>query len=187
MSVWLKTKVLIFIILIAGLTSQAVASQRLTIAGSVFGYIARQQGVDPYILYAIAVLESGKTWSDGIVRPWPWTLNVNGRGVYLNSKEEAVEVYFREKKKQKNIDVGICQVSSLYHEDKVTSLIHLMDYTTNIEVAAKILKEALLSSPDDPVLGVGRYHSWKEERAREYGIKAIYLAKTLREKERWLK
>lgn len=164
-----------------GLIGYSVASaSSLAIESTFWGQVAKEEGVDPYILYSVAILESGRKWGDGMVRPWPWTLNVNGRGIYFDTRMEALKHLEESRRDTGNIDVGILQVNIHYHGDKVARIENLLDYEMNLRVAARILREAILSSPGDPVIGVGRYHSWREKRARAYGARAIYLAELLR-------
>jgi hypothetical protein len=43
------------------------------------------------LLGAIAEVESGRPDSAGKVRPWPWTINVEGRGEFFASKQQAID------------------------------------------------------------------------------------------------
>src|SRR5574337_1611940 len=51
------------------------------LAMDVWSEAARTSGVPVHVLHGIALTESGKVWTDGSTRPWPWTLNspVKGR------------------------------------------------------------------------------------------------------------
>ena len=49
--------------------------------------VAAERGIPASVLYAVALTESGKQVGqpDGY-RPWPWALNVAGRGYYFASR-----------------------------------------------------------------------------------------------------
>lgn len=136
------------------------------------------QGVDPNLLYAIALAESQRE-IDGLVRPWPWSLNVQGKGRYFETREEA-EAFLSETLATgiRNVDIGPMQINYSWHGHRVLNPADLFDIQTSVRVGADILSEALASSPDDKELGVGRYHNWGDEnRARKYGRKVLnYLA-----------
>ena len=50
--------------------------------------VAKQRGLDPYILYAVALVESAKV-SKRVAKPWPWTLNRQGRPLAPASQIDA--------------------------------------------------------------------------------------------------
>ena len=177
-----KKKINTCVIVVMLLVGQVVLAQDSSLSDSVWGIAARQNHVDQYILYAVGIVESGKVWDDGLVRPWPWTLNIKGESVYCENELDALSKLQEARKGTSIIDIGPCQVNLKYHGDRVSSVYHLLDYSTNIFTAAKILAESIQSSPSDLVLGVGRYHNWADEgRARSYGKRVILLANELRE------
>ena len=52
--------------------------------------IAAEHGIPQSVLFAVALTESGKqTGQTGTLRPWPWTLNVAGRGYFFDSRQAA--------------------------------------------------------------------------------------------------
>lgn len=44
--------------------------------------VAKAANVPADILYAVALAESGRSYK-GVLLPWPWTLNVEGRSIFL--------------------------------------------------------------------------------------------------------
>ena len=56
----------------------------------------------------------------------------------------------------------------------------LLDPKINLDVAGRILAEALASTPD-PELGVGHYNSWQDSKARLYGRRVLGLFKVIEE------
>ena len=52
--------------------------------------IAAERGIPQSVLYAVALTESGKRVAPADrYRPWPWTLNVAGRGYFFESRQAA--------------------------------------------------------------------------------------------------
>lgn len=130
--------------------------------------------VDPQLLYAVALAESKKV-VNGQVRPWPWTVNTNGKGYYFDTRDEA-ETFVDNlvAKGVKSIDVGPLQINLRWNGHRVKNHNDLFDLPTAVRVGADILKEAMNSSPNDKALAVGRYHNWQDDRrARNYGVKVL--------------
>src|SRR5262245_13174888 len=51
----------------------------------------REFGIPVHLLAAIASTESGRFHKAlGLNLPWPWTINVEGRGHFYDTKEEAI-------------------------------------------------------------------------------------------------
>ena len=49
--------------------------------------IATERGIPYTVLYAVALTESGRRVAPAdVYRPWPWTLNVAGRGYFFDSR-----------------------------------------------------------------------------------------------------
>ncbi len=73
------------------------------------------------------------------------------------------------------------QINLKWRRDRYSDPFELLDPKRNLEIACSTLIEALASSPDDVVLGIGRYHSWKNEAvSRKYGMKVIRVWNRLR-------
>ena len=131
---------------------------------------------NPYLLYAIALAESKKTdETKRNVRPWPWAVNVQGKGHWFDTREEA-EAFVMEHYNRgiRNIDVGIMQINLRWHGHRVSHPLDLFDMETAIRVGEEILLEAIASAPGDMTLGVGRYHHWEHENvSRQYGNRVL--------------
>lgn len=164
----------------------AVHSSRLQAGNSrlnktAWWQIATLRGVDPYILYAVALVESARI-HQSLAKPWPWALNQAGRSILPNSKTEAVAILKRTLASgNRNIDVGLMQVNVRWHGYRVNHPEDLLDPATNIRIAADVLAEAIGSAPDNLVLGIGRYHSWRDvDAALRYGRKVLAVAALLK-------
>lgn len=156
----------------------------IDLSGTVWAQAAAPRHLDPYLLYAIALVESARV-SQGWARPWPWALNEAGRTAYPPTPEAALDrIRRRVAAGQWATDVGLMQISLRWHGRRADRLEALLDPVTNVQLGAEILAEALASAPGDPALGVGRYHHWRNRRAAyRYGHQVLALADRLRPAE----
>ena len=127
-----------------------------------FGYqqVADAYDLPPEVLYAVALTESARQVdSTGNVRPWPWTLNVQGRGHFFDSRQEA-EAALQEHfdAGRRSIDIGLMQVNWRYHRQRLGSPQLALDPYHNLRVAAEILHHCH-QSRQDWWAAVGCYHA----------------------------
>jgi len=127
-----------------------------------FGYqqVAEAYDLPPEVLYAVALTESARQVdSTGNLRPWPWTLNVQGRGHFFDSRQEA-EAALQEHfdAGRRSIDIGLMQVNWRYHRQRLGSLQLALDPYHNLRVAAEILQHCH-QSRQDWWAAVGCYHA----------------------------
>ncbi len=116
------------------------------------------QRVDPKITAGIAMNESVYRG-----RPWPWTLNVAGRGLFFATREEAHAAINRLLAHQRcDFDVGLMQVNWCYHGKRFASPWEALAPVTNIRVAEDILTENLQRS-GSAMKAVAWYHSANPE------------------------
>lgn len=97
----------------------------------------------PNMLLAIGMVESGRANPlTGAAAPWPWTVNVDGKGQYFASKQDA-EAYVRlaQTSGARDIDVGCFQVSLEYHPDAFGSLDEAFNPGTNAAYAGTYLTQ----------------------------------------------
>lgn len=121
------------------------------------------------LLPAIARVESGRL--DPVsnrVRPWPWTINVDGVGTWFETKEAAVEtVAALQALGVRSIDVGCMQVNLYHHATAFPDLQTAFDPTANARYAARFLL-ALNAEAKDWSLATAWYHSQTQERGEDY-------------------
>jgi hypothetical protein len=93
------------------------------------------------LLAAIGIIESGRPAPGGMLPIiWPWTINAEGRGVYLASKAAAVGmVRSLQLRGVRLIDVGCFQVNVFYHPYAFATLEEAFDPHANADAAARIL------------------------------------------------
>lgn len=149
---------------------------------TVWWKIARRHQIDPYILYAVALTESRKNDDQNRLIPSPWAINNAGNAFHPDSYQEA-EALLNQLIDQgkRNIDVGMMQVNLRWHGNRVAKPEQLLIPSTNLEIGASVLSEAIQSVPGNLAHGIGRYYSWKNEPAAiQYGQKVIALADQIR-------
>jgi hypothetical protein len=168
--------------LFAVLSLSTARAHAVDLAGTHWETVARRHGLDPLLLFAVALQESQRTRDKGFAPPWPWVTRSPEGPRFYSSREAAVADLERlmDKYRPLSIDVGLMQVNLRWHGHRLSPA-ELLDGRRNLEVAAGILAEALRSAPGDPVLGVGRYHQWRDEGvARRYGRRVLALLQRLR-------
>ncbi len=144
--------------------------------------IAGRHQLDPYILYAVALVESAKSSGSTHVTPWPWALNKSGKSIIPASQQEARTLLNKTLAEgHRNIDVGLMQINLHWHGHRVDKPEQLLNPVTNLQIGALVLAEAIHSVPNDLVLGIGRYHSWHNVSAAvAYGRKVLAVAAQIR-------
>jgi soluble lytic murein transglycosylase-like protein len=112
------------------------------------------------ILYAIAMQESRPPNGliEGIDKPWPWTLNCEGQGYYFPSRQAAFNVASLLINLGESCDIGLMQVSWVWHKKRFNSLNEAFDPVTNIQAGSDYLKE-LYEKSGSWEYAVGAYHS----------------------------
>lgn len=130
-----------------------------------------EAGLPEGLMPAIARVESGRGG-----RAWPWTLNQGGRGMFFESRDEALAVLRSVVASGvTNIDVGCMQLNWRWHAPAFASPEEMIDPVRNTRHAARFLVElhARLGSWE---AATAAYHS--ADRARG----ASYLAKVTAER-----
>jgi hypothetical protein len=151
--------------------SGAATAEQLDFQGTVWYAVARKAGIDPALLYALALAESSRQVGDDRYTPWPWVIRTPTGGYWFDSRE-AAERGLRAvlaKWPAKRVDVGAAQVNLGWHRRRFDSPERLLGLRYNLRVAAAILARTV-GSTGDPVMGIGRYNEWLDRgRARTYG------------------
>ena len=144
--------------------------------------VAHHHQLDPYVLYAVALIESAKSSTKNHVTPWPWALNKSGKSIIPTSQQEARTLLTKSLTEgSRNIDVGLMQINVHWHGHRVDKPEQLLNPVTNLQIGAGLLAEAIRSVPNDLVLGIGRYHSWQNVSAAvAYGRKVLAVAAQIR-------
>ncbi len=130
---------------------------------------ARADRVPDALMWAIGLVESGRP--DPVVggwHPWPWTINAEGRGMFFDSKAEAVAaVRSLQASGVRSIDVGCMQVNLMHHPDAFASLDEAFDPARNALYAGRFL-QSLYQRSSNWIVAAGWYHSATTELAADY-------------------
>jgi hypothetical protein len=122
------------------------------------------------LLESIAKAESGRpitAFSD--VRAWPWTIDADGTGLFLDSKAAAVAWMRQQGHRHSFVDVGCMQVDLHYHPSAFTSLDDAFDPVANADYAARLLLDLYHGeAAGNWDIAVGLYHSQTPLLAAEY-------------------
>lgn len=161
----------------AKVDSEIVESHKCS---NLFPYFERKFSIPVNTLHSIALKESGKKHTKHkIVLVWPWSVNVEGKGYYFDSKKEAIAFVKKQIMKGKeNIDVGCMQINLKHHIDAFRSLSEAFNPRENIEYGARFLK-----SKYEQLGGwhkaVAHYHSATPSLGSHYKKEVIKIANNM--------
>lgn len=131
---------------------------------------ARRTGVPISVLKAITRTETGQK-RNGAFRPWPWTVNMEGKGVWFDTEDEARAYVYKEfKRGARSFDVGCFQINYKWHGKAFTSIDEMFDPLTNALYAARFLGE-LYAEHGNWGGAAGAYHSRTPEFANRYKVR----------------
>ncbi|MCK8147069.1 transglycosylase SLT domain-containing protein [Citrobacter sedlakii] len=121
--------------------------------------IAEQERVPAESLYSLAMAESTRKTAAG-AKPWPWTLNVAGKGYHYETREDAWQALlgFMRRYPLKRIDAGIAQVNLGWNGHYFPSFRDAFDPHTNLRAAARILRACYDARPGSWIRAAGCYH-----------------------------
>jgi hypothetical protein len=160
-------------LVLIGLSSPVLSDDAVP---SGYRLVAAEKKIPDRIFYAVALAESGRALSsDGVRRPWPWTLNVGGDGYYYSTRIEAWQA-LRDWLDQgkRSIDVGLMQVNWRYHQARLGDPWQALDPYHNLRVGAGILQDCY-ATEHDWWASVGCYHApANPERASRYRRRVKY-------------
>jgi hypothetical protein len=119
------------------------------------------------VLRAISLTETGRR-RDGGFKPWPWTVNMEGAGVWFDGEDEARAHVFRHHQRgARSYDVGCFQINYRWHGEHFASIEEMFDPLANARYAARFLSE-LHAETGDWSRAAGAYHSRTREYADRY-------------------
>jgi hypothetical protein len=130
----------------------------------------QQYGTPPGLLNAIAKAESGRRIAGATtLQPWPWTLNVDGQGIFFTTKEQAAAYALKALTHGSGFtDVGCMQVDMQFHPRAFRSLDEALDPVANADYAARFLLSLYQITGGNWFTAVGFYHSRSPDLARLY-------------------
>ncbi len=163
-----------WLIALAGLILPSVSWSGESIPAG-YSMIAAKHDVPQSVLYAVALTESGRRVAQvDRYRPWPWTLNVAGRGYFFDSRQEALQALMEHLKDGKrSVDIGLMQVNWRYHRERLGTPWQALDPYHNLRVGAEILQNCYITR-QDWWASVGCYHAPKNpQRADRYRRRVV--------------
>ncbi len=124
------------------------------------------------ILWSLALQESRRKDEFGVYKPWPWTVNHAGVGMFFSTKEEAVA--FVEKKlasgaKPISLDLGMCQGNLHYNYDHIygVGIAEFFEPEASLDFAGGNLRSCM-DGGRTLTECIGRYHNNREGIASNY-------------------
>lgn len=113
------------------------------------------------LLGSIAKAESGRPVTGmNDIRAWPWTIDADGQGLFLDSRAAAVAWVAQQKSHHRYIDVGCMQVDLAMHPRAFASLEEAFDPMVNADYAARFLADLYRGEAGrNWDVAVGFYHS----------------------------
>lgn len=127
-------------------------------------------GVPVSVLRAISLTETGRR-RGGKFRPWPWTVNMEGKGVWFDTEDDArAYVYKNYKRGARSFDVGCFQLNYKWHGKAFASIEQMFDPQENANYAANFLKD-LFAEMGNWSDAAGAYHSRTPKYANKYKVR----------------
>jgi hypothetical protein len=127
--------------------------------------------VPTQLMAAIGRVESGRPDDNGVIHPWPWTINAEGEGHIFETKADAIAaVRALQAKGMRSIDVGCMQVNLMHHPNAFATLDQAFDPVTNATYAARFLTE-LHALTGDWAKATAFYHSATPDLGTDYARK----------------
>jgi len=125
-------------------------------------------GVPAALLHAIALVESGRGG-----RPWPWAINVQGRGTWHASQADlAAHVHALQAAGETRFDIGCLQINAHWHGAAFASPAAMADPQTNARYAAAFLAR-LNHEFGSWEAAAGAYHSRTPDLAAAYRARVL--------------
>ncbi len=153
---------------LAGTTAHAnTPSQISAICDAAITHAAQQTGVPTSVLRAITLTETGRR-IDGAHKPWPWTVNMEGKGVWFGTREEAL-AYVKQHfdRGARSFDVGCFQINYRWHGNAFASIEDMFDPRQNAAYAGRFLSDLYRESRSWSK-SAGAYHSRTPQYANRY-------------------
>lgn len=131
---------------------------------------AAAAGIPFSVMMAISLVETGRKSAQGFA-PWPWTVNLEGKGYWFTTASEAMD--FAEAafaKGARSFDIGCFQINYKWHGQAFGSIREMFDPRANARYAARLLKTLFAERGSWP-LAAGAYHSQDPEHAGPYAAR----------------
>ncbi len=119
------------------------------------------------VLWSITRTETGR-YKDGKLNPWPWTVNMEGKGHWFKTRRAAQAYAAREfERGARSFDVGCFQINYKWHGASFRSIDQMFDPIENARYAAAFLARLYRESGNWSI-AAGAYHSRTQEFSKRY-------------------
>jgi hypothetical protein len=151
-------------------TTPRFAARQSDYCASALQQAERRYHLPHELLLAIAKAESGRPITSAAdIRPWPWTIDADGAGLFFDSKAAAVAWIHAHGAHSGFVDVGCMQVDLHYHPSAFASMEEAFDPAANADYAARLLVDLYRGEAGGSWdIAVGLYHSHTARLAAEY-------------------
>lgn len=158
----------VFVVLaVPGRSEARIPADPSQICDQVALVAAERTGVPLSVLKAISLTETGRK-RGGRFRPWPWTINMEGKGHWFESREEARAYVDKEfARGARSFDIGCFQINYKWHGENFASIDEMFDPMANALYAARLLGQ-LQAETGDWGKAAGAYHSRTAKFAERY-------------------
>lgn len=155
------------LVLCGAAPSGAEAGDLATLCDAAALRAARATGVPVTVLRAIALTETGHR-RGGATRPWPWTVNMEGKGLWFATRDAALD-YVRKSYSAgaRSFDLGCFQLNHRWHGKAFADFDAMFDPDANALYAARFLA-SLREELGDWSKAAGAYHSRTKKYADRY-------------------
>lgn len=129
--------------------------------------VARTKGMPVDVLRALTLVETGRK-RGGRFQPWPWTVNMEGKGYWFDTRVEAL-AFVEESYANgaRSFDIGCFQINHRWHGQAFTSFDQMFEPLDNATYAAKFMTD-LFNEGGTWSWAAGAYHSRTESLASKY-------------------
>ncbi|MGE4610068.1 MAG: transglycosylase SLT domain-containing protein [Paracoccaceae bacterium] len=119
------------------------------------------------VLLALTLVETGRTVG-GSFQPWPWTVNIEGKGHWFTTRAKVVD-FIKQKYNSgaRSFDIGCFQINHRWHGHAFTSFDQMFDPQANADYAA-VFMNSLYKEGGSWSWAAGTYHSRTQSLAAKY-------------------
>lgn len=151
-------------------TAKAVARTKLSppdLCKSAAQEASTRTGVPFDVLWAVSLTETG-TKKAKPFDAWPWTVNMEGKGYWFDSRDEALSYALQQQARgAKSFDLGCFQLNHRWHGEAFASVDAMFDPLESALYAAGFLRR-LYDETGSWEQAAGFYHSRTPEHANRY-------------------
>ena len=174
-----ENKILLFLFLI--LFCSDLSSKSLNICNFYTEKFGKKFNLPTNLLTSISLVESGIKKENKNFSSWPWTLNVEDKPIYFDTKEDVIN-HLEQNRDKKSIDVGCMQINTKYHMNNFDSFAQMIELEENVRYAAIFLAK-LFKRHKSWNKAISRYHSSNPNKQRKYLKKVYSFWNNLRQKK----